>query len=117
MSEENSKRRILMPPRHEVNRPRSVEVVLEPLVPTLLQDALSILSSEITRLKVKTAKNEPLKHEEAKVLQGYIRSLVELAKEQRERDDSSDLANLSDSELLTLVDQLRTKRLAEGGQK
>lgn len=117
MSDEN-KRRIILPPRQsEAHRPRSVEVVLEPVVPTLLQDALSILGSEITRLKLKTNKNEPLKHEEAKVLQGYIRSLVELAKEQRERDDSSDLANLSDAQLLELVDQLRTKRLAEGGSK
>jgi hypothetical protein len=108
VSEEN-KRRIILPARAE--RPKDISVVLEPVVPTLLQDALSVLASEIVRFKAKTNKGESLKVDEARVLQGYIRSLVELSKEQREREDTSDWANLSDAELLALVDQLRTKRL------
>jgi hypothetical protein len=110
MSEEN-KRRIIMPVRAE--RPKDVTVVLEPIVPTLLQDALSVLATEITRFKHKTSQNKPLDVNEARVLQGYIRSLVELAKEQREREDNMDLSNMNDQELLALVDQLRAKR--EGG--
>ncbi len=108
MSEEN-KRRIIMPPR-AAERMKDVTVVLEPMVPTLLQDALSVLATEITRFKHKTSKNEPLNANEARVLQGYIRSLVELAKEQRERQDDMDLSNLTDQELLSMVDDLRKKR-------
>lgn len=76
----------------------------------LLQDALSILQSEIVNMKAKVMKGQKLDLSEARVLTSYIKSLTDIMKEQRERESEMDLANMSDSELLQLVENLRKSK-------
>lgn len=80
-------------------------------VSTMLNGALRTLSEQLDKLALRS-KVASFDEREAKVLQGYIRSLVELSKEEREREKQEqlgDLSKLSDTELLELA---RTK-LAE----
>lgn len=115
--ETRPKRRIIENKSPQV---REVPVLAVPSVQSLLDDALGVVGSEIVRLKFKTMKaagdkSAPpgLNATEARMLQGYIRSLVELSKEAREREDEMDLANMTDDELIELVDNLRQKKERE----
>lgn len=84
--------------------------IIKPTVDNIIQDAVDIVTNEIMKMKVKSVQGGTLNINEARVLQGYIKSLVELSKEMRENRDSEDLANLSDAELLRLMEQLKEKK-------
>lgn len=107
MSEQKPKRIILGPPPP---RPVEANIVVSPSVGTLLEDALSVIASEILRFKHKSGQGKSLDLAEARVLQGYIRSLTDLAKEAREREEDMDLANATDEELLKMVEQMKSKK-------
>lgn len=95
-----------------VQSPKS-ELVIKPShlsSETLLNDALGILASEITILKKQSNAGKGLDLAQARVLTGYIKSLTDILKEQRERESETDLANMSDSELLQMVEQLRKNK-------
>ena len=111
MSEENQRppqRRILVPQK----QPRAVQsqISLLPDAPTLIDDALTVIATEIVKFKKKTSEGKSLDLSEARVLQGYIKSLVELCKEQREREEAMDLASKSDAEIVALVEKLRKQK-------
>jgi hypothetical protein len=80
----------------------------------MLDDALSVVNSEIIRFKYKVqtnpTENKGLTPNEARMLQGYIKSLVDLSKEARERADEMDLANMTDEELIDMVEILKKKK-------
>jgi hypothetical protein len=81
-------------------------------VQDLLDDALSVVSYEIIRLKQKVMK-DPIKGldlRESKILQGYVKSLVDLSREERERASDADFTNMTDDELMQLVENLKQKR-------
>lgn len=106
--------RRLLPPQPKTiltATPAGRHVTLSNDVNGLLDDALSVIAMEIIKYKAKTNKGQSLDLSEARVLQGYIKSLVELSKESRERDDASDYANMSDSELFELVEKIKKARL------
>ena len=108
MSEQRPKRIIPMgkSPIHRVE----ANIILAPDVNTLLGDALSVIASEILRFKHKSDQNKALDLAESRVLQGYIKSLTDLSRESRERENDMDLANASDEELLKTVEQIRQKK-------
>lgn len=81
-------------------------VITEPTPTHLLNDALGVIATEITKFKTKVNKGNTLTLPEARVLQGYIKALVELSKEKREAFDQKDLANYSDSELAEIIKKL-----------
>lgn len=115
-SDSSEPRRIRLP----AQRPQaSISTIsLVPDAPTLIDDALSVIATEIVKFKAKVGTGKSLDLAEARVLQGYIRSLVELCREQREREDAMDLASKTDAEIVALVDKLRAQKLAalaEGG--
>lgn len=74
----------------------------------MLEDALSIMDNQIERLRVKSA-SMALDEREARTLLGYVKGLVEISKEEREREKSDkvakELADMSTEELLKLADQ------------
>ena len=84
-------------------------IMIQPDVPSMVSDALQVISTEILQFKAKVNKGTHLTTNEARVLQGYIKSLVEISRETRERDDSNDLANVSDEELLKLIEKVKKK--------
>lgn len=69
-------------------------------VDSMLDDALGILEAELISLKVKQRGGIKLKLAESRILVGYIKSLVELSKEQRERDAQQNFGDMSDEQLL-----------------
>ena len=77
--------------------------IIFPSVDAMMADALQVVQLEITKFKTKVSQGRSLDSREAKTLQGYIKSLVDLSKEDRERLKEQDLSNLSTEELLALL--------------
>lgn len=84
-------------------------ILVQPDVPSMVSDALQVISTEILQFKSKVNKGNHLTLAEARVLQGYVKALVEISKESRERDDAADLANLTDDDLLKLIEKVKQK--------
>jgi hypothetical protein len=104
------------PGRTLIVQPKKAELVLGPhdmSVETIFSDALSILANEITILRKQSNAGKGLDLAQARVLTGYIKSLTDIRKELREADSERDLANMTDSELLQLVEQLRKNKEAQ----
>lgn len=99
-------------PRRLVIKPNNVLVV--PEAETLIGDALRIIQNQLTQIAAKSNKaiaaGNTLGLAEARVLQGYIKALVELSKESRERSKADDFSNLSDEELAQLAQTLLQKK-------
>jgi hypothetical protein len=72
----------------------------------MLEDALSIMDQQIERFRVKSGAMA-LDEREARTLLGYVKGLVEISKEEREREKSDkiskELENMSTDELLELA--------------
>lgn len=115
MSDNETKRRIIVSPSRALSHQGSTLIVPAD-VNTLLEDALSVIATEIVKFKAKANKGQSLELSEARVLQGYIKALVELSKEARERQDEADLVNMSDEELMSYFEALR-KRITDKQEK
>jgi hypothetical protein len=74
--------------------------VLYASVDGMINDALDTIKIEIVRLHTKVKRGVQLNPTEAKLLQGYVKCLVDLSKEDRERARDADLSNMSTEELL-----------------
>jgi hypothetical protein len=96
------KRRII-PPKSKIE---ASNIVLMPNVQSLLSDALMVIQTEVARFSGKARKGISLDLREARVLQGYIKALVELSKEAREREKNTDLSEMTPEELLELANAL-----------
>jgi hypothetical protein len=81
-------------------------------VTKMLDGALNTLAEQLDKLALRS-RASTFNEKEARVLQGYIKSLVELSKEEREREKAdtlgAELSKLSDAELL----ELAKEKLAE----
>lgn len=112
MSETRAPKRIF-PTQPPVGLPAKqvtdVTIILAPTVNTLTSDALSIIQTEIARYK-KKSNDGKLDQADHRIIQGYLKSLSELDRVNRGREDDMDLANMNDKELLELVDNLRNKK-------
>ena len=85
------------------------EVTEVPPVDGILAKAISTIANEINKLYVRShAAN--LSDKEARILQGHIKTLIELSREQRERDKADDLSNMSNEELFDLAKQILSKQ-------
>jgi hypothetical protein len=104
MSEsEGPKRRLVVPKPKATGTAVTVSRLSD--VSSMLDGALRTLAEQLDKLALRS-RVASFDEREAKVLQGYIRSLVELSKEERERDKQDqlgDLSKLSDTELLELA--------------
>lgn len=109
MSEDYKPKRIIVPQR----RGQISEIIVTPSISTVLDEAVSIITTEILNYKNMVNKGKGLDQKQARILQGHIKCLVDLSKESREHDNERDLANMSDEELATLVETLRDKRKKE----
>jgi hypothetical protein len=72
----------------------------------MLDRALGIIDEQLIKIGLKS-RTATLDEKEARVLQGYVKSLVELSKEEREREKADktpdELKEMSDAELLELA--------------
>lgn len=99
-----------------VPQKRSNELLLDSVVdgPTmdrLIKDAMNIVEKELVRLRHKTSVSDrALDLKEARILQGYLKTLVDLSKEQRDRVKDFDFEQMDTDELITLLQVLIEKR-------
>ena len=109
MTDEKPKR-ILLPPKK-----RSVTLEPSSIIPAtelLLHDAKAIIGAELAHYRSKAVRGVTLDPKEARIVQGYLESLVKIQREEREIAETQDLSALSDTELMHLA-----KRVLENNNK
>ena len=107
---EARKRRVILPPKK-----RSISIDNSSIIPAtelLLHDAKAIIGAELAHYRSKAVRGVTLDPREARIVQGYLESLVKIQREEREIADTQDLSILSDTELLHLA-----KRVLEANNK
>ena len=87
-----------------INRKIVTAVTTAPQIEQLLDDALSIISTELANYRRKV-RNGNLDLKDARAVQGYMESLTKMAREAREarKDNSDKLKGLTDEELIKLL--------------
>ena len=99
--DKKSPKRILLPPK---KRPISLETSsVIPATELLLHDAKAIIGAELAHYRSKAVRGVTLDPKEARIVQGYLESLVKIQREEREMSEAQDLSSLSDSELMHLA--------------
>lgn len=101
---DRTKKRIILPPKS-----RDVEVVsgdVHQSTDVLIADAKMIVAAELACYRQKVSGGIMLGLKEARVVQGYLESLTKLQREEREQSRATDLSNLSNEELITLMSKL-----------
>lgn len=100
-SKKSSGKKIILPPRSKTPSYKRSDVVVLPDLQSMLEDASSVISTELAKYKrrseISTAGMDP---ETARVFQGYVKAAIDLSKEARERDKEFSDADVSDKELL-----------------
>lgn len=92
---------------------QSADIMEVPPVENILSKAVAIVANEIEklyRLSERSSKTDPLNDRQGRVLQGHVKTLIELSREMRERDKLEDLSKMSDDELFALAKQIISKR-------
>jgi hypothetical protein len=74
-----------------------------PATELLLHDAKAIIGAELAHYRSKAVRGVTLDPKEARIVQGYLESLVKIQREEREVAGTQDLSTLSDVELLHLA--------------
>ena len=100
MTEQKPKRIILPPKKKQVTLETSSII---PATELLLHDAKAIIGAELAHYRSKAVRGVTLDPKEARIVQGYLESLVKIQREEREIADAQDLSAMSDVELLRLA--------------
>ena len=100
MTEQKPKRIILPPKKKQVTLETSSII---PATELLLHDAKAIIGAELAHYRSKAVRGVTLDPKEARIVQGYLESLVKIQREEREMAEAQDLSTLSDTELLHLA--------------
>ncbi len=99
--DKKSPKRIVLPPK---KRPISLETSsVIPATELLLHDAKAIIGAELAHYRSKAVRGVTLDPKEARIVQGYLESLVKIQREEREIAEAQDLSSMSDVELLRLA--------------
>ena len=94
-------RRIILPSKKKKVTLETSSII--PATELLLHDAKAIIGAELAHYRSKAVRGVTLDPKEARIVQGYLESLVKIKREEREIADAQDLSNLSDSELMHLA--------------
>ena len=109
MSDEKPKR-IILPPKKKTVTLETSSII--PATELLLHDAKAIIGAELAHYRSKAVRGVTLDPKEARIVQGYLESLVKIQREEREIAETQDLSALSDTELMHLA-----KRVLENNNK
>jgi hypothetical protein len=101
MSKIKEPKRILLPPKKRTISLENSSVI--PATELLLHDAKAIIGAELAHYRSKAVRGVTLDPKEARIVQGYLESLVKIQREEREISETQDLSTLSDVELLHLA--------------
>ena len=100
-SKKKTSKKIILPPRHKTPTYKRSDVILLPELQSVLDDAASIVSAELAKLRHRSEVGSiPMDLDTARVFQGYVKSAIDLSKEARERDKGFEEEEISDKELL-----------------
>tara|TARA_R100001163_G_C4959716_1_gene124058 strand:+ start:273 stop:638 length:366 start_codon:yes stop_codon:yes gene_type:complete len=94
-------KRILLPPKKKKVSLETSSII--PATELLLHDAKAIIGAELAHYRSKAVRGVTLDPKEARIVQGYLESLVKIQREEREIAEAQDLSSLSDSELMHLA--------------
>ena len=103
-------KRIILPPKKRRVSLESSSII--PATELLLHDAKAIIGAELAHYRSKAVRGVTLDPKEARIVQGYLESLVKIQREEREIAETQDLSALSDVELMHLA-----KRVLENNNK
>ena len=109
MSDDKPKR-IILPPKKKTVTLETSSII--PATELLLHDAKAIIGAELAHYRSKAVRGVTLDPKEARIVQGYLESLVKSQREEREIAETQDLSALSDTELMHLA-----KRVLENNNK
>ncbi len=99
-----TRKKIILPKK--TNQVEQSEVTVVPSLSGLINDAMSIIGSELAQYRSKAKRGVTLDLKEARVVTGYLDALTRCSKEAREQARAEDLADLSNEELLQLATQV-----------
>lgn len=94
--------KLLEKPKRDIDLSKAL---LAPEVDEMFGDAMTVLSNEIEYYKDKTLRGNRLSNEESGIMTRYIKAMVDLSKEAREIVKSKKLDEMTDEQLLDLVDK------------
>ena len=94
-------RRIILPSKKKKVTLETSSII--PATELLLHDAKAIIGAELAHYRSKAVRGVTLDPKEARIVQGYLESLVKIQREEREIAEAQDLSALSDSELMHLA--------------
>ena len=94
-------RRIILPSKKKKVTLETSSII--PATELLLHDAKAIIGAELAHYRSKAVRGVTLDPKEARIVQGYLESLVKIQREEREMAEAQDLSALSDSELMHLA--------------
>ena len=94
-------RRIILPSKKKKVTLETSSII--PATELLLHDAKAIIGAELAHYRSKAVRGVTLDPKEARIVQGYLESLVKIQREEREISEAQDLSALSDSELMRLA--------------
>lgn len=102
--------KIIMPPKNRT-APVLKNITETANMDALIKDALAIVEKELVRFRHKTGvQDRALDLKEARVLQGYLKTLVDMSREQRDRVKDFDFEEMETEELINLLQVLIEKR-------
>lgn len=85
------------------------QIMVVPEADKLIDDAMRIIQNELVKFAKMSKETKTLSLAEARVLQGYVKSLTELSKESRERAKADDPSQMSDEQLVEAMQTLLKK--------
>ena len=94
-------RRIILPSKKKKVTLETSSII--PATELLLHDAKAIIGAELAHYRSTAVRGVTLDPKEARIVQGYLESLVKIQREEREIADAQDLSAMSDSELMRLA--------------
>ena len=83
--------------------PKDLDTASNSYLESMIENAMDIVDSELIRYKNKASSGVFLDIKEARIVQGYMESLIKLSREMRESVKNSDFAEMSDGELARLA--------------
>ena len=85
-------RRILLPPKKKKVTLETSSII--PATELLLHAAKAIIGAELAHYRSKAVRGVTLDPKEARIVQGYLESLVKIQREEREMSEAQDLSAL-----------------------
>lgn len=105
MSEKRKPKKII-PSKAPTVTAKPGAVVTIPDSESILAEALQVVAHEVTMYRARTTRGGALDPKSARILQGYVKCLVDVSKEMREMNKEMNYDELSDEELAKLVKKL-----------